>query len=572
MELCVISNASPFRITVQFDRRPQSFSSELSRFDRNVAFASPTRNKFSIFARCSLNWELEKKKEWIHFVGIGGAGLSALAMLALKNRFDIVWSGYMDRLKDEGAQVHLGHSVSNIEKRGEFDRPDAIVVSSAIPSDNVEVLHAKAVGLPVYKRDRWLEKVTEPYNLIAVSGTHGKTTTASMLAYVLNSMGDDLTAVVGGNVPQFPGGNVLSGSGCNFVLEADEYDDCFLRLSPHVAVVTNVEWEHVDIFQDEVAVKNSFRKFLKRIRSGGQLILCGDSGDAYDLLSHERKETTSNCAASEQNSQIVLDGYSISTFGTSCFNKWQASEIRPNSRGGSDYVLYHMGRAVADISLQLPGVHNVLNSLAVIATVGALIDDQKLSHGSINSIAFHLNNFFGVSRRFELIGAIYGCHIYDDYAHHPTEVCAVLKAARQKFPLKALWVAFQPHTFSRLAAFMKDFASAFRDANRVIITEVYAAREANAWNISGRDLAISIIGPSSDYIPNLEHVVDKLAQEISAIPEKEIVVLTLGAGDITTVGPKLLRELQQLSRKTSECKFPNSNRASPQLLHSRCHQ
>ncbi|XP_019053135.1 PREDICTED: uncharacterized protein LOC104595977 isoform X2 [Nelumbo nucifera] len=450
-----------------------------------------------------------REKYWVHFIGIGGCGLSALAMLALKQGMevsgsDIVWSSFMDGLQEAGARLYLGHSISNIKRNGDGSSlPNAIVVSSAIPPENVEILHAKSLGVPVYKRDYWLGKITEHYNLIAVSGTHGKSTTASMLAYVLSAMGDDITAIVGAHVPQFQGGNIISGRGRNFVLEADEYDGCFLGLSPYIVVVTNVEWEHVDVFKDEEATINAFRRFLKKIRSGGHLILCGDSEGASNLLNQRRQETVSDHAQLTPSFQLSSDGYSISTYGISNFNDWHASSIRLNSQGGSDYVLCHKGCPLAEISLQLPGVHNVLNSLAVIVTVMALVNDNNLTCDAINRLRFHLNNFIGVSRRFKMIGRICSCHIYDDYAHHPTEVHAVIQTARQKFPVGALWVVFQPHTFSRLAAFMKDFAAAFGDADRVVITEVYASREVNIWNISGKDLATSVVGPRSEYIPSL---------------------------------------------------------------------
>ncbi|XP_042496224.1 UDP-N-acetylmuramate--L-alanine ligase-like isoform X2 [Macadamia integrifolia] len=490
-------------------------------------------------------------KGWVHFVGIGGCGLSALAMLALKQGMevsgsDILWSSFTDGLQEAGARLYLGHSESNIHRKDGTGLPNAIVVSSAIPPDNVEIL---------YKRDYWLGKVTEHHDLIAVSGTHGKSTTASMLAYVLSAMGEDLTAIVGADVPQFQGGNMIAGCGQNFVLEADEYDGCFLGLSPYIAVITNVEWEHVDIFQDEEAVVNTFRRFLKKIRLGGHLILCGDSECAYSLLRNTRQGFLSDQALWMQSSQLTHVGYRLSTYGISDFNEWHASSICPNSQGGSDYVLYHRGCPVGDISLQLPGVHNVLNSLAVIATIKALVSDQKLTEDALNCLGLHLNNFMGVSRRFQIIGKINGCQIYDDYAHHPTEVHAVLQAARQKFPSMALWVIFQPHTFSRLAAFMKDFASAFSDADRVVITEIYAAREINTWNVTGADLASSIIKPSAKYIPSLEDVVEKLALEIFINPNREVVVLTLGAGDVTTIGPRILQVLQEKSVDTSQ---PNS--------------
>lgn len=261
---------------------------------------------------------------------------------------------------------------------------------------------------------------------------------------------------------------------------------------------------------------------------------------SYSLLCYTREGTKPEHLPSS-----YIEGYCITTYGISSTNEWHASSIRPNSQGGSDYVLCHRGQPLAEISLQIPGVHNVLNSIAVIATVMALLQDRRQIHELINSLKLHLPNFFGVSRHFEMIGKIQGCHIYDDYAHHPTEVYVVLQAARQRFPLKRLLVVFQPHTYSRLSALKDDFAFALSYADHVVITAVYSVREKGTWNVCGKDLATSIIGPPSEYIPALDDVVNKLALEISKDPLRQIVILTLGAGDINTVGPKLLHALQK---------------------------
>ncbi|CAI9771934.1 unnamed protein product [Fraxinus pennsylvanica] len=504
--------------------------------------------------------EIRKKNGWIHFIGVGGSGLSALAMLALKQGYevsgsDIVWSSYMDALKEAGAHLYIGHSELSLRKYNFSSSPDAIVFSSAIRPDNVEILYAKSVGIPVYKRGKWLGMLTEDYNLTAVSGSHGKSTTASMLAYVLKSMGDDLTAVVGAQVPQFGEGNVIHGNGYNFVLEADEYDACFLELSPHVAVVTNVDWEHVDIFQDEEAVETGFRKFLGKIRNGGHLVLCGDRNEqnhgAYTLL-YDPKQSSISDHMELHDAQLLSNNYRVTTYGMSNYNEWHASSVCFNSHGGSDYKLYHKGHYVAEISLRIPGVHNVLNSLAVVATMSSIFGDERQFYESIDDVKFHLNKFKGVCRRFEMIGAIHGCHIFDDYAHHPTEVRAVIQTARQMFPSEELLVVFQPHTYSRLAALKSEFASALIHANQVFITEIYAARETNFCNISGRDLAMSIIGPPCEFIPCLDDVVDKLAQRVSIDPRLPLVILTLGAGDITNVGRKLMQNYLHLNMMTND--------------------
>ncbi|KHG27273.1 UDP-N-acetylmuramate--L-alanine ligase [Gossypium arboreum] len=452
------------------------------------------------------------QQNWVHFVGVGGCGLSALALIAVKQGFevsgsDIKWSSFMDGLQQAGVRLHIGHSTLNIQSENGSRFPNCIVVSSAISEDNAEVLHAKSIGIPVYKRDYWLAKLTENHKLIAVSGTHGgkmqsdslyrslhgKSTTSALLAYVLKSMGDDLMAVVGAYVSQanisklqlFPGGNVIWGDGPHFVLEADEYDGCFLGLSPYIAVLTNVEWEHVDFFQDE-------REFLWRGTN---------SVGARSLLDY-----TSEGSKPEHTSGTMLvtssdvDGYNIITYGISSTNEWHASSICPNSKGGSDYVLCHKGQPLANISLQIPGAHNVLNSLAV----SYCHSDGTLTRPKTN--------------------ALRGLEKYTDVIY------------------MMIMHTIQPN---RLASLKDDFAVALSHADHVVVTAVYSVREAGPRNVCGKDLATSIISSPSEYIPSLDDVVDKLALEICKDPLREIVILTLGAGDVNTVGPKLLHELQK---------------------------
>ncbi|XP_055826165.1 uncharacterized protein LOC129894478 isoform X3 [Solanum dulcamara] len=433
-------------------------------------------------------------KEWIHFVGVGGCGLSALAMLALKQGYevsgsDIMRSDAMDVLREAGVRVYIGHSELNLRKNN-GSVPNALVMSSAIRGSNVEILHADSIGVPVYKRGAWLGRITKGYNLIAVSGSHGKSTTASMLSYVLNAMGDDLTAVIGARVPQLAERNIICGTGCNFVLEADEYDCCFLEVTPQIAVVTNIDWEHVDMFQDEEAVNTIFRKFIGKIRVGGHLILCGDSYQQWfsDWIYSPGACSLVNKTGSGSTLPVLRnDAFQISTYGITSCNDWHALSISPNSCGGSDYQLFHKGLHIADISLQMPGIHNVLNSLAV-HTASILLPNYTCMDCTMLGIFI---------------------------------IC------------------------SRLAALKDDFAIAFTNADRVVITEIYEARETNLWKISGRDLAIPIVGPPSEFIPSLIQVLEMLVVQISKDPDHEIVILTLGAGDITSVGHKLLIELQQ---------------------------
>ncbi|KAG9455279.1 hypothetical protein H6P81_008183 [Aristolochia fimbriata] len=563
-----ISNLSPFCVkfpsTTNIDLRslPLRFPVVVTSHGRLVstsprgcaAVVGPNEADYS--EKVGAQEKKQERKGWIHFVGIGGCGLSALAMLALKQGYkvsgsDIMWTTFMDGLQEAGAQLFVGHSVSNIQSENGSCRPTEIVVSSAIPPDNEEILHSNSVEIPVYKRDHWLQRITEQYRLIAVSGTHGKSTTCALLAYVLKGIGDNLTAVIGAHVPQLSEGNIISGHGPNFVLEADEYDGCFLALSPYVAVITSVEWEHVDLFPNEEAVKDMYRRFIQKIREGGILILCGDSAAEMSLLHEVKNKDSSDKEHLVLRSELSNLKYKITTYGTSLMHEWSASSVLPNSDGGSDYTLHHWGHPIAEISIQLPGVHNILNSLAVIATVAALAGEDSHICDIIDSIKFYLKSFRGISRRFERIGAILGCHIYDDYAHHPTEIRATLQAARQMFPFQPIWVVFQPHTYSRLYALMKEFAVSLQDADHVIVTEIYAARERNMWNVSGRDLATSITSTPSEYISSMEDVLTTLELAISSTAE-EMVLLIMGAGDINTLGPALLKRFQRIKKGFSK--------------------
>lgn len=451
----------------------------------------------------------------IHFVGIGGAGLSALARVMLARGWavsgsDRAASPTLVALARAGAQVHVGHAARLVNSA------DVVVVSSAIPADNSEVLAAQARGIPVLKRDRWLAEMTRGAQCIAVAGTHGKTTTTAMLALVLYDAGLEPTAVIGGEVPQL-GGNALIGRSDFLVIEADEYDHAFLGLTPTMALVTNVEHDHPDLFANVGAVRTAFGQFLRRVPGEGRIVALGDDPSLRALV-HSSGRAPARF------------------FGFDAANHWQAAALKPNPVGGTDFVALKGGQPVGAIRLRVPGRHNVLNALGATAVADAL--DVPMA-----SIQASLDRFTGVSRRFEPVGAVGGVQVFDDYAHHPSEVRATLQAARQRFGSRPLWVVFQPHTFSRLRALLDDFATAFTEADRVIVSAVYAARETNTPGVSGADLAVRIgaSGVPARHIPTHEEIVHELA---ATLPD-DAVVMTLGAGDITTLGPRLLRALEE---------------------------
>ncbi|CAK9273518.1 unnamed protein product [Sphagnum jensenii] len=457
----------------------------------------------------------------VHFVGIGGAGLSALAFLALEQGWqvsgsDIAWNEQLEELREAGARVYEGHEAKQMVQNG-APLPDAVVVSSAVVAGNEEVDVARALGVPVYKRGAWLGKMTEGYKLLAVAGSHGKSTTVAMLAVALCILGEDITVILGAQVPQFPKGrNAMVGKGHLFLLEADEYDGCFLGVSPSLAVVTNVEWEHVDMFPDYEAVRDMFRKFVMRIKPGGLLLVNGDSAGSSSLGEvFQPKETHIACPDAKT--------VHVETFGLGQSNNWRAVDLVPNAEGGTEYIVVHAGIPMAQVSLRLPGTYNVLNSLAV----------SYFSELVVFSCARLLST---------------DCCCLSYFTH----VCAVLQGARQRFRQQPIWVIFQPHTFSRLEKLLPDFALAFHAADRVIVTEVYTARNSIFdWNVSGEDLASAIVGPPAMFIPTLEGVVELLALELGAIDQNivntqgDVILLTLGAGDITNLGPQLMELLSR---------------------------
>ena len=455
----------------------------------------------------------------IHFVGIGGAGLSALAHIMLARGWRVSGSDReasprLEALRAAGARVFVGHDANVL------GNADVVVVSSAVPDENPEVVAARQRGIPVYKRNKWLPEITRGYDLIAVAGTHGKTTTTAMVALVLVDAGFDPTVVIGGEVPQL-GGNARAGDGHLFVLEADEYDYAFIGLEPYVAVVTNVEHDHPDMFPNQEAVQRAFEQFVAQVRPDGLLVACGDDPGARALAEKAR-----------------ASGLRVVTYGFGPENTWQATELHPNDMGGFDFVAVHRGEVVGTFQLQVPGEHNVLNATAAIAVALHLGVPAA-------GVRATLRRFAGAARRFELVGSVGRIQIFDDYAHHPSEVQATLRAARQRFGQRPVWVVFQPHTFSRLAALMSGFAVAFADADRVLVTDVYAARETNTFGVSARDLAERIERPPATHVPTQEAVLETLVREL---PD-DAVVLTLGAGDITALGPRLCQALEERRRK-----------------------
>lgn len=460
----------------------------------------------------------------VHFIGIGGSGLSAMATVLLERGYTVSGSDRQastltQQLSRAGAQVYLGHHPENVAGA------QVVVRSSAVPDENVEVQAALAAGVPVLKRIDFLAQLMAGQQGIAVAGTHGKTTTTAMIAWMLFVLRQDPSFVIGG-VSVNLGRNAGAGQGPFFVIEADEYDHMFLGLHPQIAVVTNVEHDHPDCYPTPQDFWHAFRDFVDRIEPDGVLLACGDDPGAAQLLVDALAD---GCRASSYGKQRAEYDY-------------QARALALNEVGGFTFDAFHQDEVMAaPVRLQVPGEHNVLNALAALAVADLLALP-------LDEAAAALGEFRGTGRRFEVRGEVDGVTIIDDYAHHPTEIRATLAAARARFPDKEIWAVWQPHTYSRARTLFGDFLVAFGDADHLLVTEVYAAREAPpVGGFSARRFvqAMSAKGnlasPESFFVPSLEAARDFLLERL----QPGDLVLVLSAGDAPQISDGLLQALPE---------------------------
>lgn len=440
----------------------------------------------------------------VHLVGIGGAGLSAIARV-LHERGDIVTgsdlarSAYTEALEVLGVSISFGHRAENVTGS------DLVVVSSAIPQDNVEWQAALQQGIPTMKRAEFLPELVKDQTTIAVAGTHGKSTTSGLIAWLLDCCGFEPGFIVGGMLLNF-GTNAKAGAGSRFVIEADEYDRTFLGLHPEVAVVTNVEHDHPDSYPTMEEFTQAFARFVLQVKQS--LIVCQDDPVANSLKT---------------------DRIDRVTYGLSSPAHWRAEEIRPNAAGGMDFLVLKEDATLGLVRTRLPGQHNVLNALGALAAGDVLGLDFKAMREA-------LTDFMGVGRRFEVLGEAQGVVVVDDYAHHPTEIQATLEAARQRYPEAKIWAVFQPHTFSRVHALLDAFAVSFVSADHVIVTEIFASREIPDGSIDGEQIAARIQHDDVHFISDLADAARYLVESV----QPGAVVLTLSAGDGNRVGTLLL--------------------------------
>ena len=451
-----------------------------------------------------------------HFIGIGGTGLAPIARVLLEKGHEV--SGSDRQLSDMardlqalGVPVFIGHDAMNIVGA------EMVIRSSAIKDDNPEVQAALQSLIPVLKRSEFLRHLVAGQTCIAIAGTHGKTTTTAMVAWILTSMGLDPSYVIGG-VSKDLKSNGHFGKGKYFVIEADEYDYMFYGLAPTLEVVTHLEHDHPDLFPTPETYRRAFEGFVSRLLPNGNLLLCGDDPGAVSLRS------------------IVKTARRVSTYGILKGSDFKATNLSLNSRGGFDFdaIYIEQGRLsnIGTVSLGVPGKHNVLNALAALAVT------HILYLSTIESITA-LQSFSGVGRRFDVLGEASGIMVINDYAHHPTEIRATLAAARIRFPNRRIWALWQPHTFTRTIALEKDFISAFEDADQVLVTEIYAAREKNEA-ISAKQLVAAMPASKTRFTPTLEIAVSVLEKELKSGD----VLLVLSAGDADQVSSTVLEILQ----------------------------
>ena len=454
----------------------------------------------------------------IHLIGIGGSGLSAIARLLKERGFEVsgsdqTRSALTDELAGLGMQIFIGHSPENLQNL------DLVIRSSAIPENNPELAAARELGIPVYKRSEYLGTLLEGKISLAIAGTHGKTTTTSMLAWILTQLNLDPSYIIGG-ISKDLKNNAHAGSGEYFVIEADEYDHMFLGLNPNTIILTNVEYDHPDCFPTREIYLKAFRDFVQRVQASGNLVVCADNENAMGLL------------------QGLPESVGKFTYSIQKPSGFKASNLELNEFGGYSFDLLCTDRENTQpvfprIKLSVPGKHNVYNASAVLIVISKLGLDIKTAVEA-------LQNFSGTSRRFDVMESSQKVTFIDDYAHHPTEIKTTLEAARAKYAGRRLLAVWQPHTFSRSKTFFEEFSEAFSSADQVLITEVYAARESDP-DFSAKRFAETLQNKNVKFIPCITEMTAYLKENL----QENDVLIVLSAGNAIEINENLFNYLEQ---------------------------
>lgn len=451
----------------------------------------------------------------IHFIGIGGIGMSGIARALLSLGFKVTGSDIKEnqeilRLREDGAKIFIGHEEKNVHSA------DAIVFSSAITDDNAEILAAKALTIPLIPRALMLAELMKLRCGIAIAGSHGKTTTTSLIGTLMHEMGFEPMVIIGGIVNRFHS-NALLGQGPFLVAEADESDGTFLHLSPTISVITNIDHEHLDFYENGIEdILQSFFKFTQRLPFYGLVVACVDDENVKNLLPKINRR--------------------IKTYGFSNEADYQAKNIETKGLF-TNFDLYIKNEFIYTFNIHMAGLHNVLNSLAAIIVLEELgIKAKNLSQA--------LASFCGVKRRFSLVDKVNNIQIIDDYAHHPTEIRAVINAAKRSFPKSSIKVLFQPHRYSRTKDLMADFAKCFLEVDFLCLTDIYSAQEKPIDGVNSQAL-LKLIHKETLLKPVYAHSLDEAAFMMANAAAPNDVILVLGAGNITNAGPVIVNNLHK---------------------------
>lgn len=452
---------------------------------------------------------LDKNKP-IHMIGIGGVSMSGLAEITKNMGFKVTGSdtkisNTTKKLTENGIVVYEGHSGENVVNS------QLVVYTAAIKKDNPEFVKAQELNIPTMERSEYLGELMKKYNEnICVCGTHGKTTTTSMLSLIFLLANLDPTIQVGADLKQIDG-NYRVGNSEYFIVESCEYVESFLQFHPNTAVLLNIEEDHLDYYKNLEHIKSAFRKFIELVPNTGNVVVNADDIDCLDILN-------------DLNCNITTIGINNTSA------NWIAKDIKLNPNGCYSYVASN-GTENLNVTLSVVGYHNIYNSLCSIATAKLYNIDSEI-------ILSALKQFTGASRRFEYRGQINGANVFDDYAHHPTEIMSTIKSAHS-IPHNKLWVVFQPHTYTRTFSLFDDFKNAFKNTDEVILTDIYAAREKDTGLVSSNQLAIAIneVSNNCTYLSSF----DKIEQYLRENVHENDIVLTVGAGDITNLSYKLAK-------------------------------
>ncbi len=451
-----------------------------------------------------------------HFIGIGGTGLSAIARVLVERGETVTGSDREDSplaagLRQADVKVTIGHAAGNVKGATQ------VVRSSAVGDDNVEVKAARAKGIPVYKRGDFLDNLLANQQVIAVAGSHGKTTTTAMLAWMLTALNQQPGYIIG-SVAENLGANAAAGAGRLFVIEADEYDYMFLGLSPIIELITNVEHDHPDLFPTPENFEIAFRRFADRLQPDGALIACTDDPGAAKLAAY----------AKIQGKKVLTYAYSHEDA------DYRMTKLNSESGKGFSFTATRGAQELAQVSLQVPGAHNAFNALGALAVA----DQLGLN---LTEAAMALADFRSTGRRFEVRGEPAGILIVDDYAHHPTEIRSTLAAAKARYPQRRIWALWQPHTFSRTLTLQNDFAAAFKDADRVLVSDVYPARETRPSGFDMRRFAKTIQHTNARFVPDFSVAKELLLAEL----QTGDVLIIMSAGDAINLSADLFAELKR---------------------------